>query len=280
MGSTLARPLILIANDDGVASPGLRVLFEVARDIGKAVVVAPDRERSTTGHSLTLHKPLRLRQVEENWYSTSGSPADCIYLGLHQVCKTAPNLILSGINRGANLGTDIHYSGTVAAAREGAVLGVQSAAFSLAAPPRPHPLGKARSRGKPKKVSVRQWNFEGCQAALHRILKWLCTQPYRENTYFNFNFPAGLELNSKARILLTKQGKRTYENSISRRVDPRGRAYYWIGGPPLVSRARRDAPVWDTDAVESGNISVTPLQLDCTSGELYNRLNGHLGPLQ
>lgn len=110
---------ILISNDDGIDAPGIQALAEVMESVGRVTVVAPHRERSTASHSLTLHKPLRVFEVAENRFSVSGSPADCIYLGIRHILKSPPDLILSGINRGANLGTDVHYSGTVAAARKG-----------------------------------------------------------------------------------------------------------------------------------------------------------------
>src|SRR4051812_40377506 len=122
---------ILIANDDGIESPGIQALANAAAELGEVIVVAPHRERSTAGHSLTLHKPLRIHTVGKNRYSTSGTPADCIYLGVREILKEKPDLVLSGLNCGANLGTDIYYSGTVAAAREGALLKIPSYAFSM-----------------------------------------------------------------------------------------------------------------------------------------------------
>src|SRR3954469_21963422 len=122
---------ILISNDDGIESPGILLLADALKDVGDITVVAPHRERSTSGHSLTLHKPLRCVEVKPHYFAVTGSPADCVYMGTRLLMKSKPDIIITGVNRGANLGNDIYYSGTVAAAREGAYYGARAIAFSL-----------------------------------------------------------------------------------------------------------------------------------------------------
>ncbi len=233
-------PFILLTNDDGIQSPGLRALFEVLGTLGPVRVVAPDRERSAVGHALTLHKPLRANQVEEGWYAVDGTPTDCVNLGVHGLLKQVPDLVVSGINRGANLADDITYSGTVAAAMEGALMGVPSIAVSLNRLDDPPELLQETAR-----IAL-----ELARQALQEGLP--------PDTFLNLNTPA-----SSARgVRLTVQGRRHYSDQVFPKIDPRGRTYYWLGGS---ERAFESLPGSDSQALEEGYASVTPLHLDLTN---------------
>ncbi len=248
---------ILISNDDGVESPGIKLLAKVASALGDVVVVAPHRERSTAGHSLTLHKPLRVHEVGPNFYSTTGTPADCIYLGIWEVLKGKPDMILSGINAGANLGTDVHYSGTVAAAREGALMNIPSYAFSLVDLPRAEP----KFPRVPLKYEV------GAEMAL-RVLKKTMQLKFPPHTLLNVNIPS-VDLDAIRGIKVSRQGFRYYANEVTRRKDPRGRDYFWIGGPCVGFEKSDDS---DCHAVNEDWVSVAPLTIDCTHNEFYRSI--------
>jgi 5'-nucleotidase len=238
---------ILLSNDDGVHAPGLKILQNELKKLGTVYVVAPLEEKSTTGHSLTLHKPLRLIPMGKNFYGVSGSPADCVYLGIRQVIGGMPDLVISGPNRGANLGQDVYYSGTVSAAREACILGIPSMAVSLA-------------------VDFKQMKSE---AALHyasaakmtlRILRGMKNFQLPKHTLLNLNVP-DLPLSKIKGIQLTRQGFRYYSGNILRRKDHRGKDYYWVGGQYKGFKKEMGT---DCFAVESGFASLTPLKLDST----------------
>lgn len=244
---------ILIANDDGIDSPGIRALYEAVKDMGEVIVVAPHRERSTAGHSLTLHKPLRIHEVAPNFFSTSGTPADCIYLGMREVFRSDPDLILSGINAGANLGTDVHYSGTVAAAREGALMNIKSYAFSLVTfpTPKPEPL-----------------RFEMAAKVARQVLEATLGTKFPKHTLLNVNIPNLVDGEVRG-MTIARQGFRYYANEVSRRTDPRGRDYFWIGGPYVGFEKSEDS---DCHAVSEKLASITPITIDCTHNEFYTTL--------
>lgn len=236
------RPLILLSNDDGVGAPGIQSLREVLAEIGRVVVVAPDREQSANSHSITLHRPLRHRTLEEDLHSVDGTPADCIYVALYRerFLPRWPDLVVSGINHGYNLGTDTFYSGTVAAAREGALRGIPAVAFSMA------PKGSLAL---------------AAPAAMRLCAKILDT-PGREQgdkgTLLNVNFPAH---EAYAGIRPTVLGRRIYHDEVTVRSDPRGKEYFWIGGPGAHHEPMDGS---DTEAVDAGFVSVTPLILEAT----------------
>lgn len=241
------RPMILVTNDDGIHSPGLKKLAEALEGIGELNVIAPDRERSAAGHSLTLHKPLRATEVAPRWYVVDGTPTDCVTLGVMGMLKEKPHLVVSGINLGANLGDDITYSGTVSAAVEGTLLGIPAVAIS-AVEPSPQALAAA-----------------GAFAARLALLVLELGLP--RDTLLNVNVPAG-EVRG---VAVTRQGKRSYNELIVEKMDPRGRTYYWIGG---------GEPTWellggtDYEAVTEGKISITPLHLDLTNYAAAQALRG------
>ncbi len=252
---------ILISNDDGIESPGIKLLAEAVKDLGEIYVVAPHRERSTAGHSLTLHKPLRIHSLGNNYFSTSGTPADCVYLGIREIVKGRPDLILSGINRGANLGTDLYYSGTVAAAREGALMNIRSYAFSLVDL---HLTIPDAPREEMRFDMAAQWARKVIDATLN------IASP--AHSLLNVNIP-NLENQKIKGMKVARQGIRYYKDEVSKRSDPRGRDYYWIGGP--YERFEENA-LSDCHAVEESFVSVTPVSIDCTHNQYYTTIKESL----
>lgn len=248
---------ILISNDDGFESPGITELAKELQKLGEVTVVAPHRERSTSGHSLTLHKPLRIIKVDDITYATTGTPADCIYLGMREVMKAKPDLIVSGINRGANLGTDVHYSGTVAAAREGALMNIRSFAFSLV----------DLRQIVPEAVKEPFRYAEAAKVARVAIERFGKTA-FPKHTFMNVNIP-NRPFDQIKGIKIARQGFRYYSNEVTRRSDPRGRDYYWIGGAYV---GFEEAAESDCHAINEGYASVSPITIDCTHNEFYTTL--------
>jgi 5'-nucleotidase len=238
---------ILLSNDDGFSSPGIRILFEELKKKGHEVIlVAPASDRSTVGHSLTLHKPLRIKENGPGDYQVSGSPADCIYVATRQILDEKPDLVISGINNGANLGNDIFYSGTVAAAREGLLYGIPSMAISLA-------------RGIPGGGSSHGW--DAAEKFVKKSLQGLIeANIWSVGHLINVNIPEVAPDEIKG-IKLTVQGKRNYSNSVQERTDPRGKKYYWVGGNYV---GFDNIEFSDCVAVNDGFVSVTPLKIDTT----------------
>ncbi len=241
---------ILISNDDGYQSEGIRILRQTISEWADTVVVAPEIEQSAMSHSLSLHKPLRARKVEDGVWAVDGTPADCVYVALHgegRYLPRWPDLVCSGINRGLNLGQDAFYSGTVAAAREGALRGIPAIASSASVKADLARVGVLTSKLARGLVNERPI---GARA----------TERLRETPLLNLNVPG--QWNGEVRR--TRLGSRLYEEIIDVRKDPRGREYLWIGGPGV----RHDPdPGSDTDAYDAGAASVTPLLLDLSSPE-------------
>ncbi len=232
------RPLLLVTNDDGVLAPGIAALAEALLPVGDVVVVAPDRNRSGVSHMISLLKPLRAEMVRERWWMVDGSPADCVYLGVHELLERRPDLVVSGVNAGPNMSFDVHYSGTVGAAMEGTLLGVPSIAVSLTDP-----------RTGSYSIAAQ---FAADVAA--RVLE----EGLDSHTALNINVPGG----SPRAWQLTFLGHRLFKHSVHRRDDPRGGVYYWIGGVPADPH---DIPGSDCNAIAEGVISMTPLAVDVTS---------------
>ncbi|MBS2012456.1 MAG: 5'/3'-nucleotidase SurE [Deltaproteobacteria bacterium] len=247
------RPLVLLSNDDGHSSRGLRTLRDVLATWADVVVVAPETEQSATSHSLSLHRPLRARRVEDGIFAIDGTPADCVYIALHGEARFLPrwpDLVVSGINRGLNLGQDAFYSGTVAAAREGALRGIPALASSAHVKvdlPRVAELTSQLARALHEQAAP-----AGTTAAKKSLLH------AKKTPLLNLNVP--LEWTGEVR--LTRLGARLYEEIIDVRQDPRGREYIWLGGPGV--RHERDDGS-DTDAYDDGAASITPLLLDLTA---------------
>ena len=228
---------ILITNDDGVFSEGVRLLREAVADLADVIVVAPDREQSATSHSLTLHRPLRLQKLEEGLYSVDGTPTDCVNLAVLWLLEDRkPDLVLSGINFGVNLGDDVTYSGTVSATFEGTLLGIPSVAFS--------------------QEVAEGFSFERAAGFARRLVKLLLESELPSDLLLNVNVPAG----RVEGVRFTKLGRRTYRESVVEKRDPRGRRYFWIAGTPEWT----SEPGSDHEALSQGRISITPLHLDLT----------------
>jgi 5'-nucleotidase len=259
---------ILISNDDGVHAEGLHALAAEFRRDHQVVIVAPERERSTTGHSLTLHKPLRLHRWGKDVYSVSGGPADCIYIALGEVMKKhKPDLVLSGINRGANLGQDVFYSGTASAAREAANVGIPSLAVSLAV-----------NFDKPGKTNHYPVAAKAARAVLDQALPAFAGKPsanwqaglraWPRGMMLNVNVP-DLPLKKLKGYRLASQGRRIYGSEVLRRLDARGREYFWIGGKYQSYDPNPESDGWHVD---HGFVSVTPLELDTTMRDVFHSL--------
>lgn len=228
---------ILVTNDDGIFSEGIRLLAQGLAEVAEVWVVAPDREQSAMGHALTLSRPLRMQKVEERWFAVDGTPTDCVNLGVLTVFKDhPPDLVVSGINFGLNLGDDVTYSGTVSATFEGTLLGIPSVAFS--------------------QEVAEGFSFARSAAFARRFVGHLLGQELARDLLLNVNLPAG-EIRG---VSFTKLGRRVYKQSIVEKLDPRGRKYYWIAGTPQWEKASGT----DYEAISRSQVSVTPLHLDLT----------------
>lgn len=250
---------ILLTNDDGISALGIQALREILEPIATVYVVAPERERSATGHAITMHKPLHAKEIEygpncRGW-RVNGTPADCAKLGIEALLPRKPDLLLSGINHGANLGRDIFYSGTVSAAMEGVFLGVPSIALSL-------------DQGRPTDIPwvaqfVRWWIT--CSAFVMPPMGIL----------YNVNFPSlrtGLPPSAMVQVRL---GHREYSNDFHRRLDPRGQEYFWLAGKP---KDDIEDPDTDVGAIARGKVTMTPLNLDVTAHHLLDTAAWEIPP--
>ena len=249
---TASRPLILLSNDDGVRAPGILAAEEALRSLADVIVAAPDRERSATSHSISLDRPLRAEEERPGVFSVDGTPVDCVYLALLHLVPRMPDLVVSGINHGYNLGSDVFYSGTVAAAVEGGLRGVAGIAVSLERQ-RPQAFGPAAAFLRRLAEAALARRGSDSALPLGKVL--------------NVNLPAG---EVKA-FEVTFLGRRVYRDLVDVRQDLRGRAYYWIGGPEAEAE---DVPGSDMSAVKAGRASVTPLMLDLTDKDLLDRVRG------
>ena len=247
----------LVSNDDGIHSPGIEALERAARAAGfETYVVAPDREQSATSHALTLHRPLRVVKTGERSWVVDGTPTDCVNLAICSILRDArPDFVFSGINQGPNLGDDVTYSGTVAAAFEGTLQGVPSIAFSL-------DYRRDRSDGPP--------DFSFAEELAREVIRLALERPMGEEILWNVNIPSG----RPAGIRATRMGRRRYGESVVEKIDPRGRPYFWIGGEHVDTHEDGS----DLTTVADGYASVTPLHLDLTAyralDDLAARLRG------
>jgi 5'-nucleotidase len=232
---------ILLSNDDGITSDGIVALREALADLDEIWVVAPDRDQSAVSHSLTLHRPLRIESVGPRAFAIDGTPTDCVNLAINRILAERPRLVVAGINRGANLGDDVTYSGTVSAAMEATLLGVPAIAVSL--------------------VARDQFDFSAAAAFARRLAIAVLRDPLPPDTLLNVNVPDG-PAERITGFALTHQGKRRYSDAIVEKVDPRGKKYYWIGGGEADFVAAEGT---DFSAVHSGLVSITPLHLDLTN---------------
>jgi len=234
-------PVILVSNDDGVRSEGVEALAEVLKELGTVYVVAPDRERSAASHSLTLTHPLRVERLGPRVYSVDGTPTDCVNLGVNGILRGKKiELLVSGINKGANLGDDITYSGTVSAAMEGTLLGIPSVAVSL--------------------VTRSKFRFDVAAEFALAVARKVMRKGLPDDTLLNVNVPnVGRE--EIRGVRMTRMGKRIYGDIIVEKRDPRGRKYYWIGGD---HHRGEEVPGSDLEAIDENCVSITPIHLDLT----------------
>jgi len=251
---------VLVTNDDGIEAAGLLALESALREAGfEVTAAAPDQERSGSSHSVSLRKPLRMRELGGERYAVSGTPVDAVHIAVNHILRgKRPALVISGINRGANLGCDIHYSGTVSAAREGAILGVPSLAISL-------------------ETDKEDPDFGNAARFACFLAEFIREHGLPERTFLNVNLPDLPEAEIKG-VQVTAQGVRQYDNIIQRRPDENGDSAFWLGGMP---QGGARIPGSDIVAVDEGYISVTPLRLDLTRedalGWLTERLSDQEG---
>lgn len=246
---------ILISNDDGIIAKGIRVLaHRLSQDKQNEVyVVAPDRERSATGHSLTLHKPLRVEEVEfpgdiKGAWSTTGTPSDCVKLAVTELMPHPPDIVISGINNGPNLGSEVLYSGTVAAAMEGAFMDIPSIAVS-------HMYGEKR-------------HYETAAEFISKLVKAFPKAHLPKRCLLNVNVPC-LPVDQIKGVLVTELGVRLYDDYFEKRVDPRGRVYYWLAGQAIDEEEAVNTDAW---AVLHHNISITPIAFNMTDHPTMKKL--------
>ena len=249
---------ILLTNDDGIHAPGIHAAKSSLDALGEVFLVAPERPRSAAGHAITLHKPLRLTPTRlpdgSQGHATNGTPTDCVTLGYDIVMEGRCDLVVSGINAGANLGWDLTYSGTVAAALEGAILGLPALAVSLV-------YGRGTSP---------ELDFSTAAKITAQLARQMASDPLPPHTLLNVNVPFVPE-NELRGMVITHQGRREYVDRIVVRDDPAGRPYYWQAGS-----IREDVPDMGSDvhAALNNQISITPVQLDMTAYPLLDRLRG------
>lgn len=244
---------ILISNDDGIQAAGLEALRLAMEELGEVTVVAPDRPKSATGHGITVHKPLRVDEIKfpdsaSKGFAVNGTPSDCVKIALQALMPVPPDIVISGINFGPNLGTDVLYSGTVSAALEGVINDVPSVAISLA--------------------SFEQEDYSQAAGFAKTIVRSVVREGLPAETLLNVNVPLmmGNKINC---VAITKLGKRRYQNIFEKRLDPRGKVYYWMGGEVMDLDVEPDT---DIAAVKRNEISVTPLLFDVTHYPLIDFL--------
>ena len=248
----LKKAQVLVCNDDGINAPGLKLLEKVLTSLAREVwVAAPETEQSAVSHSLTLRRPLRIRKLSARHFALDGTPTDCVLMGIKEIMKsTPPDLVVSGVNRGGNLGEDVTYSGTVAAAMEGTLLGVPSVALS-----------QVYADGHPVKwATAEKWTA--------KVLKKLTAESWLPGVLINVNFP-DVTAGRVTGIEVTRQGRRKIGSELVRGTDPRGEPYYWIGAQ---RREEKYSPGIDLEAISRGAISITPLTMDLTHGPTCKKL--------
>ncbi len=239
---------ILVTNDDGIQSPGILILAEFLESLGEVWVVAPDRERTAISHAITLHHPLRIENIRPRYYAVDGTPTDCVNLGIGEILKEKPDLLVSGINKGGNMGEDITYSGTVSAALEGTIKGIPSFAISL--------------------VAKNNFKFEAAAAFAGRLVPLIIKKGLPSGTFLNVNIPEtdGKEISS---CRITRPGKRIHSELIIKNVDPRNKSYYWISSN---SHDFEDIADSDFKAISQNQASITPIRIDLTDHATFKKL--------
>lgn len=244
---------IVLTNDDGIYSEGIQALRKRFEKEYEVYILAPDRERSATGHAITLYHPLRAEEIKfrdsgAKCWAIDGTPSDCIKLGVQGIMRQVPDLIISGINKGANLGTDVIYSGTVSAALEGVMMEIPAIAVSLAA--------------------HEDWDFSFAAEYTYKLVHWLKENPLQKSVMLNINIPS-LPVEEINGMVFTKLGRRSYDNNFERRVDPRGRTYYWLAGAVVDDLDEADT---DIKALKNNQISITPISINFTDFTVLEKL--------
>jgi len=242
---------ILVTNDDGILAPGLALLADVCRKVGTVTVISPDREQSGTSHSLTLHRPLRPARRPDGAWQVDGTPTDCVMLAIQALMPERPDFVFSGVNHGPNMGEDVLYSGTVAAAMEAVMLGVPGVGISFAGT-RPETLGTYTD------------------LLTHLVQRITSAPNFPPETFLNVNLPLVAAGEVKG-IKVTKLGSRVFSESLTRMKDPWGREIFWIGGGTITWTGDEDS---DHAAVREGYLSVTPLHMDLTNYDLLETVRG------
>ncbi|QDF67820.1 5'/3'-nucleotidase SurE [Shewanella sp. SNU WT4] len=240
---------ILVSNDDGVQAPGIAALTNALSLLGQVLTVAPDRNCSAASNSLTLTNPLRIHRLDNGYIQVNGTPTDCVHLAIRELCLSEPDIVVSGINAGANMGDDTLYSGTIAAAMEGRFLGYPAIAISL--------------------VGRDLVHYDSAAWYAHRIVQGLLSQPLRGNQILNVNVP-DLPLDQIKGIKVTRLGARHKAEGIVATTDPAGRPIFWLGPPGAVQDAGEGT---DFDAINQGYVSITPLTVDLTAYQQLSSLN-------
>lgn len=251
-----SRPLILVTNDDGFYAAGLQALVKALEKVGDIMIVAPAVEQSATSHSFTLHRPLRCREVAANRFIVDGTPADCVNLALNFILKgQRPDIIFSGINRGPNMGDDVHYSGTVSAAVEGGIFGVAAVAMSVD--------GRLADA-----LAGKGFKFAGAAEFAVKIARQVLKHGLPKDIILNVNVP-NIPRHRIRGWRITFQGMKNYSNITTERIDPRGFKYYWISGEET---GFEDIEGSDCNAVAEGYVSITPIRVDLTEHSLIKKM--------
>ena len=244
---------ILLTNDDGYRAPGIQILYETLRSYHEIILAAPDREKSAVGHGITLNEPIRIDKINLNGggegYAVTGTPADCVKLGLFKLCTTPPDLVISGINPGSNTGVNINYSGTVGAAREAALNGLSSMAVSV-------------KRGKTV-------DFQGMSRFIGDLVDKVCDYGLPAGTFLNINAP-DISLDDVRGVKITRQASNNLSKQFEKRIDPKDRSYYWYDSINQVD----SEPDTDINALSQNYISITPIQCDITDYKAMRELSG------
>ncbi|MDI6785776.1 MAG: 5'/3'-nucleotidase SurE [bacterium] len=234
----------LLTNDDGINSSGIFYLKKYLSDIGKVIIITPDRERSATGHALTLNHPVRIKNISEDVYVSDGTPADCVNIAVQKILSCPPDIIISGINPSPNLGDDVTYSGTVAAAMEGTLLSIPSISIST--------------------LNGTNYEFEFAAKIILQIIPFVKKIGLPQDTFLNINVP-----DNPQGIVITKLGRKFTREKIIKRIDPRGNEYFWIGIKSPIPINTQDT---DVEAIHNHLISITPLNLDFTDYKFITSL--------
>ncbi len=247
----MEEKLILLTNDDGIVSEGVFALKKALTDLGRVVIVSPSDERSGASHALTMKNPVRIKELEKDVYSLTGFPSDCIYAAVHGILKRKPDLVVSGINRGANMGIDVYYSGTLAGVRQAAIEGINGFAMSI-------DIGK-----NPKKIY-----WETAADFAFKVASEMLEKGYKKNGFLNINCPNVVEDGVKG-VKITRMGDRRYVTEVKWGEDPRGEGYCWLWGEYTEFGSMENS---DCDAVSEGFVSVCPMMLDVTDYTMINEL--------